>query len=168
VLIPTSASPLPCATSLMRSRAATVVPGETTEVNFGGECRIVGRLRVPASLAIPAGTVWKGSLATPFLQPPPGLAEGNPEYYRWLNSPERVRATSNADYLPMVIQADGRFSVEGATAGTFRLTTQITAPASGDVPPSVIAATYLEVPIPENPASSEIDLGEVMLEVVRQ
>jgi RNA polymerase sigma factor (sigma-70 family) len=166
--VPDAGHPMPGATTLFRSRAATVVPGETTEVNFGGECWIVGRLRVPPSLAIPAGTVWKGSLATPFPQPPPGLAEGNPEYYRWLNSPERVRATSNADYLPMVIHADGRFSVEGTTAGTFRLTIQITAPASGDVPPSGIAATYLEVPIPENPASSEIDLGEVMLEAVRQ
>jgi hypothetical protein len=133
-----------------------------------GDFRIVGRLRVPPSLAIPAGAVWKGGLATPAPQPPPGLTQENPEFFRWLNSLERSRATSNADYLPLVFHADGRFSVEGAAAGTLFLTTQVIAPASGATPPSVRGAAFQEVRISEDSASTEIDVGDVMLEPVSQ
>jgi hypothetical protein len=145
-----------------------VEPGETLEVNVGGEGRaVIGRLALPEGLALdPTRPGARLELAAPpGPEIPEGLSqEGRQDWYRrWLET-EEGRAydawQEERRSYPVVLDADSSFRADDVRPGTYVLVFPLIDQQSGE--PAPARSRPIEIPEAAGEMAFEpVDLGGV-------
>ena len=147
----------------------TVKPGETTQVQMGGNGRtIIGKL----TMSDPSRTIdWRQSghhYLNFYPKPPP--YRNMEEYRAWESLPETVAARKQQRSYTLQMQEDGSFRVDDVLAGKYDLYIRVTEPRNNQGFQNAIGTltTNIAVPeIPDAPAAPPLDLGTFEVPLTR-
>lgn len=148
-----------------RSKEAAVPAGGTVEVELGGNLRVTGRLTSPERFRSEPDVVWTVRMESVSMTPPPPEIRADPAAFsRWMLRRQRDRRT-----IPVAVDAQGGFTVDGVEPGAYALTarkarrTELVFP--GGFLEMLVTRSPLQVPeVGSARTGGVVDLGEVRLE----